>query len=82
MPGKLCKGTDDVPNDVALSKAYCEGRAAARAGGTLVDDPHPAGSPASVAWLAGLASWDADPATNPLGRDCCADPLGGGYVAP
>lgn len=34
MSGKLVMGTSDVPNDPKLAVAYCEGRAAAKAGVT------------------------------------------------
>lgn len=81
MPGKLCNGgVTDASVTVRSSKAYCEGRLAGKAGLLIGDNPHTTGSDAAKAWLAGLASWSADPTGVPL--DCCATAYGGGYIAP
>ena len=78
MAGKICIGSNVVPNDPALSRAYCEGRTAAAAGALIGTNPHPANTPANTIWGLGHQSWAADPAGVP--RDCCADAYGGGYT--
>jgi len=82
MSGKQCNGiADSGAVTKRLSKAYCEGRAAASAGLLVGDNPHPSGSGEYVSWDNGFDSWTADPATGPAtGQDCCADSFGGGYV--
>ena len=74
MSGKLCMGNNDVPNDVALSKAYCEGRKAQYDSYPgAAQNPHPAGTAANLAWKRGLDSVSSP--TDPVGpRDCCALP--------
>ena len=72
MPGKKCP----IPD----SRAYCEGRAAAIAGGLVGDVPHPANSPSAVSWIAGFTSHTENPADWERGRDCCADLPGQGYI--
>lgn len=83
MAGKLCAGQDPADKSPSTkdSKAYCEGRRAAKDGILVGANPHEAGSDAANAWDAGHASWSADPAAGP-GQDCCATAYGGGYVAP
>lgn len=81
MSGKLC--STYTSNDVLHSRCYCEGRNAAAGEALVGTNPHPDGSEEATAWEAGFDSWEADPAGgNAQGRDCCADPFGGGYVAP
>ena len=76
MAGKQCMGTTDVPNDPALSKAYCEGRSASVAGTLKANNPHPSGSANADAWDLGHDSYVSGGLT-PGARDCCADlPLG------
>ena len=77
MAGKSCTGTNDVPRDTKLSRAYCEGRAAAAAGDLVGTNPHPASTPANTIWAAGHGSWSANPSG--VARDCCADAYGGGF---
>ncbi len=77
MSGKLCP-----VHDVRLSKAYCEGRLAAKNGEILDTNPHPADTPASYYWSTGYATWLNNPDLgNDQGRDCCGGglPFGGGF---
>ena len=73
MAGKQCMGNTDVPNDVALSRAYCEGRNAAYAGDLITTNPHPSGTPAADAWDRGWNSYNAGVGTA-LPQDCCDKP--------
>ncbi len=68
-----CMGSKAVPNDPALSRAYCEGRAAAVKGAASNTNPHVAGSPANAAWGRGWATYEA--AGTISVRDCCANPM-------
>ena len=73
MSGKQCIGTNTVPNDPALSKAYCEGRIAAIQGWPgAVQNPHPDGTPANEVWARGMMSYNG-PSGDPLPVDCCAE---------
>lgn len=72
MSNRCDGGTSTGPVPLVQSKAYCEGRAHAVAGGLVGDDPHPSGSDASTAWVAGFNSYNAGVGTA-LARDCCAD---------
>jgi hypothetical protein len=53
------------------AKAYAEGRAGKIAGLVAGNNPHPAASPAGVAWLAGLNEYITAGVVQP--RDHCAD---------
>jgi hypothetical protein len=64
-------GSKDVPNDIALSKAYCEGRHVAVLG--VGTNPHANGTPEADAWERGHASYEA--AGTIVIRDCCAEPM-------
>jgi hypothetical protein len=55
------KGTAGLPRgnpSLREQKAYAEGRLAAVNGGSAGDNPHPANSPASDAWLRGFSYWE------------------------
>ena len=77
MPGKLCYGSTNNGYHPKLSKAYCEGRAAAAAGILVGENPHEA-SEAATAWSTGYATWVNDPSLG--GPDCCDTAFGGGYT--
>jgi ribosome modulation factor len=66
-------GSIDVPNDIALSKAYCEGRAAAYAGKSSSTNPHRTNTPEADAWFRGWSTYEA--AGTVIVRDCCAQPM-------
>ena len=68
----LCDGATGGPVKLRNSKAYAEGREHAVDGGLVGDDPHPSGSEASTAWVAGFDSYNGGVGTA-LERDCCAD---------
>ena len=70
MAGKICNGTTAVPTDPKESRAYCEGRRAAIDGVDVADNPLPAGSPSSLAWVRG---WGSVGGGDEWPRDCCAD---------
>ena len=73
VAGKMCMGNNDVPQDPALSRAYCEGRTAHIASWPgPAQNPHPEGTPAREAWRRGFDSWDS-PSGDPSQRDCCAE---------
>lgn len=78
MSGKLCNGQPLDQPTTRNTRAYCEGRDVAAAGGLIGDVPHLHG-PDKANWEAGFTSWAANPATGPPG-DCCARPYGGGYT--
>ena len=86
MAGKQCVG-EKQGNAAILnqSRAYCEGRQAAADGALIGSNPHPNASEAGQAWDLGYTSWTANP-DGPLApatiKDCCAQPYGGGFVAP
>lgn len=77
MAGQLCSGHKIKNAKVKNSKAYCEGRAGAKAGMGTSDNPHAEGSDANEAWDDGIQSWLTNPDEG--SRDCCADEFGGGY---
>jgi hypothetical protein len=72
MAGKRNFGDFANPNDPMLAKAYCEGRKASIAGAAIGTNPHPANSPANLAWARGHASYESTGTVT--GRDCCAEP--------
>ena len=81
MPGKACAENPSARVIARETRAYCEGRAANKAGAAKTTNPHVASGRAEAVWNAGWDSWTADPAGYPS-RDCCADIPGGGYVPP
>jgi hypothetical protein len=79
VAGKICIGTENVPNDPILSKAYAEGRKAAVTAEGLGANPHTEGTPEYRAWAGGYVTHFANPDNLEAGRDCCADPYGAGF---
>lgn len=78
MAGKICMGNDRVPNDPALSRAYCTGRGDRVHGGGVTPsenykNPHPVvDAAAHNAYNRGFLSAVIIPTA--FGeRDCCAD---------
>lgn len=81
MSGKLCP-----EHDVRISKAYCEGRLAAKNGLLITSNPHPSGTSANFIWSMGHITWAENPSgptapPNGDGIDCCGRglPFGGGF---
>jgi len=83
MSGKLCVGSTLKQGNTYLineSKAFCEGVAHRTAGDALekpvTDNPHVAGSSASIAWIDGwdIADGKAGSAVDPSQAPCCAIP--------
>jgi hypothetical protein len=65
-------GSNAVPNDPMLSKAYCEGRHARVQSALRTANPHPAGTPAYAAWDRGWLTYESGGTV--VWTDCCADP--------
>jgi len=74
MPGKLCMGNDNVPNDFKLSQAYCEGRELKVSGEDYLN-PFAVGDAASHnAFNRGFISSVEGGANETTAQDCCALP--------
>ncbi len=64
MPGTLNIGQTDKEAQAfepILSRAYCEGRGVALAGGLQNTNPHTAGSEAAIAWDSGWTQSGGEP---------------------
>lgn len=72
MAGSLCDGTPTNQPYVNASRAYCEGRAVAVAGGLIGDNPHATGSEDGTAWAKGFNSYNGGVGAAQA-QDCCAD---------
>jgi len=84
MSGSFCMGSTLKQKNqyrIRESRAFCEG-VAHRTSGTAIakpvtDNPHPAGSSASIAWIDGwdIADGKAGSAVDPIQAPCCAVPV-------